>query len=49
MPIMVKIQEAEEKKMKESRKSIKSAERGLPWWLSGKEFACQCRKNGFDP
>ena len=25
---------------------------GLPWWLSGKQFACQCRKcrrRGFDP
>ena len=22
---------------------------GLPWCLSGKEFACQCRRYGFDP
>ena len=22
---------------------------GLPWWLSGKELACQCRRHGFDP
>ena len=22
---------------------------GLPWWLSGKEFSCQCRRYGFDP
>ena len=22
---------------------------GLPWWLSGKEFFCQCRKLGFIP
>ena len=22
---------------------------GLPWWLSGKEFACQPRRLGFDP
>ena len=22
---------------------------GLPWWLSGKEFACQCRRWGFNP
>ena len=22
---------------------------GLPWWLSGKEFPCQCRRHGFDP
>ena len=26
--------------------------KGLPWWLSGKESTCQCRrlrKHGFDP
>jgi len=23
--------------------------RALPWWLSGKESACQCRRCGFDP
>ena len=22
---------------------------GHPWWLSGKELACQCRGHGFDP
>ena len=22
---------------------------GLPWWLSGRESACQCRRLGFDP
>ena len=22
---------------------------GLPWWLSGKESACLCRRHGFDP
>ena len=22
---------------------------GLPWWLSGKESTCQCRRRGFDP
>ena len=22
---------------------------GTPWWLSGKESTCQCRRNGFDP
>ena len=22
---------------------------GLSWWLSGKEFACQCRRHGFHP
>ena len=23
--------------------------KGLPWWLSGKELACQCRKYRFNP
>ena len=23
--------------------------RGFPWWLSGKESTCQCRRHGFDP
>ena len=22
---------------------------GLPWWLSGKGFTCQCRRLGFNP
>ena len=22
---------------------------GLPWWFSGKESACQCRRPGFNP
>ena len=22
---------------------------GLPWWFSGKESACQCRRHGFNP
>ena len=22
---------------------------GLPWWFSGKEPACQCRRHGFNP
>ena len=22
---------------------------GLPWWLSGKELTCPCRRRGFDP
>ena len=22
---------------------------GLPWWLTGKEIACQCRRHGLDP
>ena len=29
--------------------SGKKTERGLPWRLSGKESACQCRRHGFDP
>ena len=28
--------------------SLKSL-RGLPWWPSGEESACQCRGHGFDP
>ena len=23
--------------------------RGLPWWFSGKDSACPCRRRGFDP
>ena len=26
-----------------------SSLRGLPWWLRGKESACECRRHGFDP
>ena len=26
-----------------------SIRRGLPWWLSDKESACQCRRHRFDP
>ena len=22
---------------------------GLPWWLGGKDSACQCKRCGFDP
>ena len=38
----------------ERRKMIKMKEWtkmtiGLPWWLSGKEFTCQCRRHRFDP
>ena len=28
---------------------IKNLKIGLLWWLSGKEFACQCRRHVFDP
>ena len=27
---------------------VVSAHEGLPWWLSGKESTCQCRRHGFD-
>ena len=23
--------------------------REIPWWLSGKESTCQCKRHGFDP
>ena len=26
-----------------------STNKGLPWWHSGKESACQCRRCGFNP
>ena len=25
------------------------ARNGLPWWLSGRESTCRCRRRGFDP
>jgi len=28
---------------------LKITTKGLPWWLSGKESVCQCRKHGCDP
>ena len=31
-----------------SRICYKSSNQGLPWWLSGKESACQCRTHGFE-
>ena len=27
----------------------KNSGQGLPWWLSGKQSACQCRRHRFDP
>ena len=30
-------------------KTLKKIHAGLPWWLSGKEFARQCRKCWFHP
>ena len=29
--------------------SLKSLPKGLPWWRSGWESACQCRGHGFEP
>ena len=37
----------EEKKKKEVESFIKFSQ-GLPWWLSGKEPACQCRRHKSD-
>ena len=31
------------------RVSLKTLGEGLPWWLSGKESACQCKRHGFHP
>ena len=28
---------------------VPNFDRGLSWWLSGKESACQCRRLRFDP
>ena len=28
---------------------LHSKESGLPWWLSGKDSACQCRRRRFNP
>ena len=32
-----------------SQINITGKQTGLPWWLSGKRLACQCRRHGFDP
>ena len=37
-----------QKKKKERKGKKKIYWRGLPWWLCGKESACQCRRRGFD-
>ena len=29
--------------------SLKNSKRELPWWLSGKESTCQCRRHRLDP
>ena len=28
---------------------LQESDTGLPWWPSGKEPTCQCRRHGFDP
>ena len=28
---------------------LKQSKAGLPWWLSGKEFTCSCRRQGSIP
>ena len=28
---------------------VQNLQQRLPWWLSGKESACQCKRHGFDP
>ena len=35
--------------LRENNQFEKINKTGLPWWLSGKESACQCRRHGFDP
>ena len=32
-----------------SQSVLKRHKEGPPWWLSGKESACQCRRCGFNP
>ena len=29
--------------------AFKNSRKGVPWWVGGKESACQCRRCGFDP
>ena len=31
-----------------SKRCLNSLTLGFPWWLSGKESTCQCRRQGFD-
>ena len=31
------------------KKEKERKQRGLPWWLSGEESACQCRRHRFNP
>ena len=34
---------------KKEKTETKNTDRGLPWWRSGWESACQCRGHGFEP
>ena len=35
---------------KQKRERFKNSQiKGAPWWLSGKESACQCGRRMFDP
>ena len=29
--------------------TVNTDNKRLPWWFSGKESACQCRRHGFSP
>jgi len=44
-----KTQTVQEKKKKQISWTSLKLKLGLPWWLSGKESNCQCRRHGFDP
>ena len=38
-----------QQKIDHNAKTVKHLEEGLPWWLSGKESTCQCRRHRFNP
>ena len=35
--------------LKKKKKKLLKLKNKLPWWLRGKESACQCRRHGFEP
>ena len=37
------------KEAKKENKATQGDKEGPPWWLCGKECACQCRRHRFDP
>ena len=39
----------EETEVRRTQEDIERCASGFPWWLSGKEFARQCRRLRFDP